>query len=164
MSRSKKMTVRSTKRNPKKGRKTRRYTKKTRVYKGGCNNCTMHGGSGATSDFNVPISKFYSLNDHVNDPLAPDQITSVRNLPNMSGGKSKRKMRKMKGGSISSVLSSTSDYLLGNSLSSNPVTSFGVSGSANMATNILSSKMNVSGATYNQPITRLFSDTNPPLV
>jgi len=169
MSRSKKIN-RSRKISKTNKGKSRRYRKKM----GGCTNCKSFtlGGSKPFSGGNSGIVLPYQLNDHMHDPNNPSTIIDARQLPNMVGtgthikvgGRSRKqynKLKKMKGGNM---LGSFSDFLLGTNTSSNPVLSFGTLPSAALSTSILAAASPINSAPYVQPISNIFSNTNPPLV
>ena len=170
MSRSKKITRSRKIRKIRKIRKTnkgksRRYRKNMSKYGGGCTNCI--GGIKPCSGGNAAP---YELNNHVNDPIDPSSQMDTRQLPNMAesgmkgGGRSRKqynKLKKMKGGNM---LGSFSDFLLGTNTSSNPVLSFGSLPSAALSTSILAGSPPINSAPYVQPISNIFSSTNPPLV
>jgi hypothetical protein len=161
MSRSKKIT-RSRKISKTNKGKSRRYRKHGGKYGGGCTNCKPFSGG------NAGIVLPYQLNNHVNDPTT--QQIDTRQLPNMVGtgmkvgGRSRKqynKLKKMKGGNM---LGSFSDFLLGTNTSSNPVLSFGTLPSAALSSSILAAAAPINSAPYVQPISNIFSSTNPPLV
>ena len=158
MSRSKKINRSRKTRKTKKG-KSRRYRKTGGTN---CKSFTL-GGSKPFSGGNLAP---YQLNNHVNDP----NIIDARQLPNISethikvGGRSRKqynKLKKMKGGNM---IGSFSDFLLGTNTSSNTVLSFGTLPSAALSTRILAGAPPINSAPYVQPISTLFSSTNPPLV
>ena len=163
MSRSKKI---NRSRKTKKG-KSRRYRKNGGKTGGtNCKSFTL-GGSKPFSGGNLAP---YQLNNHVNDPTNPSNIIDARQLPNIGetpikvGGRSRKqynKLKKMKGGNM---IGSFSDFLLGTNTSSNPVLSFGTLPSAALSTSILAGAPPINSAPYVQPISTLFSSTNPPLV
>ena len=89
-------------------RRTRRMTGGSCGCSGGMN---MTGGSGAASYSagSVPSSSYYPLNNYTNDPTS--SLISSRNLPNMVGGKKRRRKcrncgRIMRGGGVFDGVSS----------------------------------------------------------
>lgn len=107
----------------------RNKMRRTRRMTGGSCGCSdavnMNGGSGSASYSagSVPSSSYYPLNNYNDDPTS--SLISSRNLPNMIGGKRRRKKcgkcgRLMRGGSlfdgISSFGTTTGTWSLLNSL------------------------------------------------
>jgi len=128
------------------------------------------GGNFNANTVNQSIIPFNNLIGTGGDPLAPTNIISASNLPNIinKGGRSRRSSKckrssKMKGGSISS---SISDFLLGASsgATANPMLSIGSSINAPLSTTVASGLPFVNPATHIQPSLNVFSNTNPPLV
>jgi hypothetical protein len=164
MSRSKKINRSRKIRKTNKG-KSRRYRKQGGKHGGGCTNCKPF--SGGNSGIVLPLP--YELNHYGGDPNNPSSQIDTRQLPNMAesgmkGGRSRKqynKLKKMKGGNM---LGSFSDFLLGTNTSSNPVLSFGTLPSAALSTSILAAASPINSAPYVQPISNIFSNTNPPLV
>lgn len=115
----------------------RRRRSKRRSMKGG----DALGPASLTS-FDPGFKYTYSLNDHMNDPLAPSNIVDVRMQPNMTGGRRPRRRksskRRVRGGSGDPFLKA---YDL-NLLSSPPITSMsGASTAANIITGQDNGKM-----------------------
>lgn len=152
-------------------KKLNKKNKTNKKYKrGGSCGCQQQKGGkikGGNSNFFGPDSfaKFdtttntytYPVNTHINDPLNPSQITSVRMQPNMVGGKSKKnkpkktnkhKSKKMKGGDF---------------LSSNLQSSVFTPQGASTQVNVLSGTNNPSLNSNMQTI-QLFSRTSMPFI
>ena len=131
----------------------RTYRKKAyRNYKGGCGDstCSMTptlfkgGHSGSESLADLPISKFYPLNEYNNDPN--DMQVSARNL---IGGKSRKKRRpKIKGGGLF-------DSMFGSSGNINNSASFGT---------VVGNQLFSNNMGNSQPIERIINQNNPALV
>ena len=99
----------------------RRYSRRNRMRRtmrmtGGSCGCSgalhMKGGYGAASYSagSLPPSSHYSLNNYNNDPSSSTSLISSRTLPNMIGGKRRRKTcgkcgKLMRGGSFDGVSS-----------------------------------------------------------
>ena len=163
---------RVSKRRKQKTRHSKKYTK-SYLFNGG--NCAapmpslvQSGGNNITA-YSIP-SNAYAFNFVTGtggDPIAPSNVISSSNLPNISstGGKSKKSKKiknRMKGGSIAS---SINDFLLSSTTgaTANQVLSSGSSISAPVSTNILSGLSFINPATHIQPTSNIFSNTNPPL-
>ena len=90
-------------------------------------------GPASLTNFDPGFKFTYPVNTHMNDPLSPSNITSVRMQPNMTGGgkRRKRRSRKLCGGSADPFLKAYQS----NTLSSPPLTSLtGASNAANIIT------------------------------
>ena len=119
--------------------------------------------------YNGSAWNYYMNNTLVNSTNSgtPANVISASNLPNLisKGGKrsNKSKMKRMKGGSI---VSSINDFLLGTSTgaSANQALSFGTTLGVPQVTNMMSGIPSINSATHIQPISNMFSNTNPPLV
>jgi hypothetical protein len=115
------------------------------------------------------MRNYYGPANYDNAPTNPDAIVSARNLlPMQSGGKSRKfknkkvrktkrkrskKMKKMMGG----------DPLLANSMSTNPVLSFGNLNWASTGTNIVNNTQNLNPAAYSHPVEKMFGSHNAPM-
>jgi hypothetical protein len=91
-------------------------------------------GPASLTDFDPGFKYTYPLNDHVNDPIAPSNITDVRMQPNMTGG-GKKRSRKIRGGSSDPFLQAYNS----NTLSNPPLTSMA---GASIASNIVTGQSN----------------------
>lgn len=121
---------------------------------------------------NVPISKFYPLNEYQNDPNT--MSINSRLLPNiatgmssMRGGKTRRHkkgQKKMKGGiSVGGLLSHASSVVMGNGLADNIIANQG--GISGMVTTnqILTGNPNPITSVH-QPVSTLYNENNKPMV
>jgi hypothetical protein len=115
------------------GRRRRRSSRRRRTMKGG-----DALGPASLTNFDPGFNFTYPVNTHMNDPLAPENVMSVRMQPNMTGGKRRRRKtrsRKLRGGSADPFIKAYES----NTLSSPPVTS--LAGAANAA-NIVTGQAN----------------------
>lgn len=174
MARSKKYRNHKKRVSKRRKQRTRRHSNKNAnpyLFNGG--NCAasmpLVQSGGNIVPYSVP-SNAYAFNSATGtggDPIAPSNVISASNLPNMTstGGKrsNKSKMKRMKGGSI---VSSINDFLLGTTTgaSANPALSFGSTLGIPQVTNMMAGIPSINSATHMQPISNMFSNTNPPLV
>jgi len=119
------------------GKRRRRSTRRRRR--------TMKGGDAlgpaSLTNFDPGFKFTYPVNTHVNDPIAPENVMSVRMQPNMTGGKRKTRSRKMRGGSTDPFIKAYES----NTLSSPPLTSLaGATNAANIVTGQANTTMNYS--------------------
>ena len=146
-----------------KSKSIRKYRRKTykkkrsarRKQKGGdcgCNKPLITGGNINPASFDGSLSptKYYPLNTYENDPNNPSTVVGGRMLPNgsadvqyvQSGGRRRRKSRKIKGG----------DILLGNHYSTNPFVNFGTTDGAIYGSRLITGATVVDPSPLNQPI------------
>jgi len=110
-------------------------------------------------------------------PLNPNNIDlqmgeNTRNIPQPTytpmkrgGGISKRKSKKMKGGSVGllgHISNNVSDFLYGNT--SNPVVNFGTSTGSVFTQQLLTNSSSASNLVNNQPAMSFFNSYNKPLI
>jgi hypothetical protein len=128
MNRSKKTFRKSKKSNRSKKNKKTNLSKKHKKMGGGCGcDNNMHGG---TSQY------YYSLNNHNNDPNAPNNIIVSRQLPDLKGGR--KRIRKMKGGmNGTSMLYTLTDPIFNTPSMTNPIMSYGNIAGGLSANNLL---------------------------
>ena len=135
----------TSKRNSKKSNKKRCgcksnifYTMKKRIVGGNINPASFQNFETSQNQY------FYNVNTHNNDPINPNLLISSRTLPNIIGGKKKRKMknkktlRRIKGGY--SLLSPN-----------NVLTSFGDSDGAAIGSTIITSNSIPDSSPISQP-------------
>jgi hypothetical protein len=141
-----------------KKKNTRKHRKTARKMKGGdcgCNKGIIHGGNINSASFNgdLPNRYYYPLNNEINNPNTPSIMVNSRNLPNISSGGSKKRQRKIKGGSYT---------LLGDAYSTNPLLTFGTIDGSSHSANIVNGTHVVNPSITEQPLIH-FSKNNPPL-
>jgi len=109
------------------GRRRRSSRRRRRTMKGG-----DALGPASLTNFDPGFKYTYPLNSHVDDPIAPVNVMSVRMQPNMIGGRRKRRRsRKVRGGSSDPFIKAYES----NTLSSPPLTSLaGAANAANIVT------------------------------
>ena len=142
--------------------KTRKNNKKSykrtliKKHKGGnCRVCgnKMNGGYGNSNLNEVPLTKYYPLNNYANDPnnntiMQSGRLTSIQ----QNGGKQLRKSRKTRKNQKSKKMrGGIGGFLLGNSSNVNPVLNVGTVGGSFSSNSILSGTQNVNTAPYSQP-------------
>jgi hypothetical protein len=143
---------------PRINKKNKRSTKKRNIRRKRRTNKRIKGGSdfGPASYNPTEMNPYttYDLNKYSNDMSNLPNIQSARNV-NIVGGKSKtkRRLRKMKGGDTSVGPQFT-----------NPITSFGDTLGSYVSNDILKGNLVTSSAPYDQPINSKFGSHNPPLV
>ena len=142
--------------------RTRKNNKKShkrtliKKHKGGnCSVCCnkMKGGYGNSNLNEVPLTKYYPLNNYTNDPNNNNIMQSGRLTPfQQDGGKQSRKSRKTRKNKKSKKMrGGIGGYLLGNSSNVNPVLNIGTTSGSFSSNNILSGIQNVNSASYSQP-------------
>ena len=124
----------------KKSKKNLRKSK-SRKMRGGCG--CFKGGFGPASFQGLSKEHYYFANDYKDDPNDPHTMTSERLTVGGKSKKNKKSLKKMRGGA---------DLLLGNSLSINPVSSFGTTGGVLPTYNTLNGVQNVNASAYVQHI------------
>jgi hypothetical protein len=159
MNKTIKRKLRKNKTMKKEGKKSRRFFhKKGKSTKKG--KIVIKGGNinpASFQPFNELEGKYYEFNNHNNDPTNPTLILSSRNLPNMIGGRRKKKnksAKKMKGGS----------FLSTSSLVNNPFTSFGSVNGALTGSNLVSGiPISPNPDLLYQPSYYTYNEFRPPL-
>jgi hypothetical protein len=108
-------------------------------FTGGSCSCQTHyrGGSAFLNQLNPEY--FYKFSDHVTDPTNPSAIVDERlagDFSRTTGGKGKRRMRKIKGGS--NLLTNTYGSIANSGSDMNYITSFGIPNGVGSQVNLLS--------------------------
>jgi len=144
---------------------TRKYVRKmrrsTRKMNGGagCNCGKIFGGNinPASFDGGLDGKYYYAQNSESMNPNTPSFQISGRNLPTISGGAKKRRMKKMKmkgGGWFS---------MLGDAYSQNPLVNFGTLDGASSNSSTFFANMPTNPSIIEQPAMRGYSKDLPPL-
>jgi hypothetical protein len=121
----------------------------------GCNKGIIKGGNINNASFNgdLPNRYYYPLNNEINNPNTPSIMVSARNIQTNSIGGSKKRNRKMKGGSYT---------LLGDAYSTNPLLTFGTIDGSSHSAAIVNGTNGANPSITEQPLIH-FSKNNPPL-
>ena len=118
----------------------------------------MRGGAVSFQPFQTSHNQYYyDVNTHANDPNNPSVMANARNLPNMTGGASRRSTRRFHGGK----LRGGNPFFPGST--NNALTNFGNYDMAMSARTIVNGEPLPNPDVFDQPAAYTYTAYRPPL-